>query len=102
MKYEFHPEALTEYEEAAHYYADCQRGLELRFISAIEHSIQQILAAPVRWRILEEDVRWCLTRVFPYAVLYTVETDYILIIAVIHCHREPGYWRHRIERNDAS
>ncbi|MFO1428936.1 MAG: type II toxin-antitoxin system RelE/ParE family toxin [Candidatus Competibacteraceae bacterium] len=98
MRYEFHPEALTEYEEAARYYADCQDGLELRFIAAVEHAIQQILAAPDRWRILEEDIRHCLTRVFPYAVLYTIEVDYVLIIAVMHCHREPGYWRHRIPR----
>ncbi len=27
------------------------------------------------------------------------ESDYVLIIAVMHCGREPGYWRHRIPRN---
>jgi hypothetical protein len=37
-----------------------------------------------------------LTRVFPYAVLYTIELDYVLIIAVMHTHREPGYWRRRL------
>ena len=99
MRYEFHPEALIEYEEAARYYAGCQEGLELRFIAAVEHAIQQILEAPDRWRILEEDIRRCLTRVFPYAVLYTIEADYVLIIAVMHCHCEPRYWRHRIPRH---
>ena len=96
MRVELHPEALAEYEEAAHYYAGCQQGLELRFIDAVEHAIGKILEAPKRWRILEEDIRRCLTRVFPYAVLYTVEADYVLIIAVMHCHREPGYWRRRM------
>ncbi len=99
MRYEFHPEALIEYEEAARYYASCQEGLELRFIAAVEHVIQQILEAPDRWQILEEDIRRCLTRVFPYAVLYTIEADYVLIIAVMHCHCEPGYRRHRIPRH---
>lgn len=94
MRYEFHPEALAEYGHAARYYADCQEGLELRFMAAVEHAIDQILAAPERWRILEEDIRRCLTRVFPYAVLYTVEADFVLILAVMHCHREPGYWQH--------
>jgi hypothetical protein len=28
--------------------------------------------------------------------LYTIENDYVLIIAVMHCHREPGYWHHRV------
>ena len=33
---------------------------------------------------------------FPYAVLYTVEHDYVLIVAVMHCHCEPDYWLHRL------
>ena len=90
MRYEFHPDALSEYEEAARYYANCQDGLEFRFIEAVEHAIQQILDTPEQWRIFEEDIRRCLTRVFPYAVLYTIEKDFILIIAVMHCHRESG------------
>lgn len=34
-------------------------------------------------------------RVFPYAILYSIEADYVLIMAVMHCHREPGYWKNR-------
>ena len=48
MRFEFHPEALAEYEDAARYYANCQNGLELRFIAAVEHVIQQIIEAPER------------------------------------------------------
>jgi toxin ParE1/3/4 len=96
MKYEFHPEALAEYEDAARYYAECQEGLELRFIASVETAIQRVLESPTRWRIFEEDVRRYLIRVFPYAVLYTIEPDFVLVIAVTHCHREPGYWHHRI------
>jgi len=98
MRYEFHPEAVAEYREAAYYYAGCQDGLEFRFIAAVEHAIGQILEAPERFRIFEEDIRRCLTRVFPYAILYTIEPDFVLIIAVMHCRREPGYWRHRISQ----
>ena len=96
MRFEFHPDAFAEYEDAARYYSRCQDGLELRFIAAVEHAVQQIIEAPERWLVFEEDIRRCLTRVFPYAVIYSVETDYVLIIAVMHSHREPGYWRKRI------
>jgi hypothetical protein len=27
--------------------------------------------------------------------LYTIEQDYILIVAVMHCSRAPGYWKRR-------
>lgn len=96
MRYEFHPAALVEYEEAARHYADCKEGLELRFIDSVEAALAKILEAPKRWRTFDQDVRRYLVRVFPYAVLYTIETDFVLVIAVMHCSREPGYWRERI------
>lgn len=64
MRYEFHPEALAEYEAAASYYAHRHPGLEVRFIEAVERAILQIRETPERWRILDGDVRRCLTRVF--------------------------------------
>jgi plasmid stabilization system protein ParE len=97
VRYEFHPEALDEYEDAARYYAGCHEGLELRFIASVESALGQVVEAPTRWRPFEQDVRRCLVRVFPYAVLYSIELDYVLIIAVMHYSREPDYWRHRIE-----
>jgi plasmid stabilization system protein ParE len=99
MRYEFHPEALDEYEDAAHYYADRQPGLELRFIACVEAAFREISEIPTRWRQFEDDVRRYLVHVFPYAVLYSIESDYVLILAVMHCRREPGYWRHRVERS---
>jgi exonuclease VII small subunit len=32
MRFDFHPEALNEFEDAARYYASCQPGLERRFM----------------------------------------------------------------------
>ncbi len=77
MRYEFHPEALGEYEAAVHYYASQQADLDLRFITVMEEAIKLILADPYRWRPVEEDMRRCLTRVFPYA------------------NRSPGAWEQR-------
>jgi len=96
MNFEFHPQALAEYEQAAHYYASQQVGLEQHFMNAVEQTIQKILDAPESWFILKEDVRRCLTPTFPYAILYTTELDYVLIIAVMHCHRKPDYWHSRL------
>jgi plasmid stabilization system protein ParE len=96
MRYEFHPEALEDYQAATHWYAQSGTALALRFVDAIEDAIWKVSEAPERWRILEEDVHRCLTRVFPYAILYTIEPEFVLIVAVMHCSREPGYWRHRL------
>lgn len=100
MRHEFHPEALDEYESAARYYAERRDGLELRFIACVEAAILRITETPTRWRIFEADVRCRRTQVFPYAILYTIESDYVLIVAVMHGSREPGYWRHRIPHDN--
>jgi plasmid stabilization system protein ParE len=92
----FHPEAAEEFEESVRFYRDRGRVLGDRFASEVRATIQKILGSPTRWRVLDEDVRLCLVRVFPYSVLYTVEADFILIIAVMHGKREPGYWKHRL------
>ena len=38
---------------------------------------------------------------YSQVVLYTIESDYILILAVMHCSRKPGYWKERrsVEEN---
>ena len=95
MRLEFHPEALAEYEFAVRHYEQHQTGLGGRFISSVESALQSVLDAPTTWPVLEQDVRRRLTRVFPYAVLYAIEPDYILVLAVMHCHQQPGYWRSR-------
>jgi hypothetical protein len=30
---------------------------------------------------------------FPYAILYRIASDEVQIVAVMHLHRRPGYWR---------
>lgn len=92
MRYVFHPEALTEYSAAVQYYAERRVELAQTFINAIEDAIYRIRESPLRWQAIDEDVRRCLAGKFPYGVLYTVEQDYILILAITHCSREPGYW----------
>ncbi|MEG4503308.1 type II toxin-antitoxin system RelE/ParE family toxin [Microcoleus sp. F6_B4] len=95
MRYVFHPEALAEYSEAVQYYAEQRSEVAQMFINAIEDAVYRIRESPTRWAIVDEDVRRCLTQKFPYSILYTIEQDYILILAVTHCSREPGYWKSR-------
>lgn len=95
MRYEFHPEALAEFEDAAVFYASRQQGLQIRFIDAVETAIRHICDSPERWRRFDGDIHRYLVHVFPYAVLYSIEGDFIYIIGVMHCSRKPGYWKTR-------
>ncbi len=95
MRVEFHPEALVEFRAAVEYYEQQQNALGERFINAVEMAVAHIADAPGTCRVIEGDIRRCLTRVFPYAVLYSIELDHILVLAVMHSRRKPGYWRNR-------
>ncbi len=99
MTHFFHPEAAAEFEEAVRFYQERGRTLGDRFAAEVQTAVRRIVETPERWLVMEEDVRRCLVRVFPYRVLYTIERDYILIIAVAHSRREPGYWKHRLQPN---
>jgi toxin ParE1/3/4 len=96
MTYDFHPEARLEYREAAAYYEGRRPGLGAEFSVQVEAAIERILERPERFRTIEGDVRTCRTQTFPFAILYTVEPGFILITAVMHLRRKPGYWRHRL------
>lgn len=97
MRYEFHPAALEEYREAALWYAERDQNVASRFIACIENAVEQVVESPQRWRVIDEDIRRCLTHVVPYAILYTIENDFVLIVAVMHASREPGYWKQRLD-----
>lgn len=96
MKYVFHPEAIDDYSEAATYYAEISLELANAFIESVESGITRITASPGTWRVVEEDVRRYLVKRFPFGIYYTIEDEYILIIAVMHMSRKPGYWKNRL------
>lgn len=99
MRYDFHPEARLEYREAAAFYEARRPGLGATFTVEVEAAIGKILETPDLRRFIDQDVRICRTRIFPYSILYTIESDFILIVAVAHGSREPGYWKHRLQRS---
>ena len=91
----FHPEALLEFEAAAAHYDGEQPGLGHRFIGNVESALDRICAFPSGSPELLPGVHRCLVRVFPYAILYAEHDGGVVVLAIMHCHRRPGYWRHR-------
>lgn len=96
MSFRFHPDAEEELSEAIQYYEEVEPGLGLDFAVDVYSAIQRAVTYPRAWLLLEGEVRRSLTRRFPYGVLYAEEDNGILIIAVMHLHREPGYWKDRV------
>ncbi|MDD3883751.1 MAG: hypothetical protein PHW66_02345 [Gallionella sp.] len=49
MIYEFHPEALYEFQESAIFYSSQQPGLGDRFIAAVQSAVDHIVSSPEAW-----------------------------------------------------
>jgi plasmid stabilization system protein ParE len=96
MKYAFHPEAEAEFFAAIDYYEGCGPGLGYDFAIEVHSTIESIRSFPKAWAILEDDLRRCLVRRFPYGIVYSQDGDAIFILAVMHLHRDPEYWRDRL------
>jgi len=95
MKYSFHPDAVEEFTQAVEYYENCGAGLGYDFALEVYMTVQNIVQYPQAWPVIEEAIRRCQTRRFPYGVIYNIQKDEIFILAVMHLHREPDYWKKR-------
>ena len=93
---EFHPEATAELEAAVEYYEQCAPGLGVDFRKEVEAAAQKIQAAPLRWLAYSKNTRRFLVQRFHFLVIFFEFDDKILIVAVAHGKRRPGYWHGRI------
>ncbi len=94
----FDPDARAEFLAAVEYYEECQNGLGRRFRTAVEMELGRIKTTPFRYRVLHEPFRRCLVPKFPYAIIFVIEPSFMLVVAVAHAKRKPGYWRGRAQK----
>mgnify|MGYP003973845783 FL=1 len=95
MRYSFHESAEKEFLAAIEYYEVCQAGLGLRFSEEVYSTIERICEHPNTWTTIDAKTRRCLTNQFPYGILYRIVGDNVRIMAVMHLHRKPNYWKGR-------
>jgi toxin ParE1/3/4 len=97
MSVSFHPDAEREFLKAINYYEEREPELGFDFAVEVYETIDRAVEHPKAWPILEGEVRRCQTKRFPYGVLYSEEKKGIFVLAVMHLHRDPEYWKHRLD-----
>ena len=96
MKSAMHPEAREEFLAAIDYYNNAEPGLGMAFYAEVESAIALVETYPDMWTDIGGNIRRCLVRRFPYAILYSKEDNHVFIYAIMHTKREPGYWHDRL------
>lgn len=95
MKLRLDRAARDEYLVAALQYLEVSPRIAAAFVDQVEAAIAQVSGNPTVWRVVSADVRRYLVRQFPFGIYYTIERDEIVVWAIMHLHRQPGYWRER-------
>lgn len=95
-----HADAAEELEAAAVWYEGQRAGLGLRFLAAVDRTIEHARGWPHTGALVGAmppgvTVRRLPVPRFPYHIAVLVGEDAIQVLAVAHDHRRPGYWRDR-------
>ena len=93
---EVHPKALSELERATAWYDRQRSSLGESFFQEITAAISRIREAPDTWPEYRRGTRRFLVHRFPFARIYTQHSTGLLVIAVMHLKRRPGYWTSRL------
>ncbi len=96
MKVIFLQEAEQELVEAALYYERQAQGLGKRFSNEVSDAIANIVDFPLINQKLSKNIRRKLLKRYPFAVLYRLDNECIVITAVMNLKRKPFYWKSRL------
>ena len=89
-------EAREEFGAAVRWYEEQHPGLGGEFFDAVVHATSLIQDQPeIGTLSRDRRTRRVLVQRFPYQVVYRLSADEIVIVAIAHLKRRPGYWRKR-------
>jgi toxin ParE1/3/4 len=91
----FHPQAEQEYLTALACNGERSLIAAINFESAFNQAVGKIREAPQRWPPYVADFRKYTLRQFPFGIVYKEFSSEVVIFAVAHSWRRPGYWRDR-------
>jgi len=79
------------------YYSREGSGLGARFTAAVEEATARAVAFPLAGSPFAKGTRRVFLKDFPFSVVYRPTTDGIIVFALAHQSRSPGYWHSRIQ-----
>jgi toxin ParE1/3/4 len=70
-------------------------GLGLEFLEQLRAAYGRVVEGPLKYQDLRLGIRRALLKRFPYSVYLAVEGEVIVVLAVLHAHRDPTEWQRR-------
>jgi plasmid stabilization system protein ParE len=99
MRVRLHPEARAELREARRWYYDLSPLSAMAFANAVDNAITRIRESPTGNPLAEQGTRKFILQRFPFNIFYLPGEAEIVVVAVAHQKRRPGYWSNRVARS---
>ena len=90
-------EAHEDLSDGFWFYEAQERGLGDYFTSHLRADIEGLKVTAGIHRQVYADYHRALSRVFPYAIYYTMDSEELVVWAVVDCRRNPEWIRERLE-----
>ena len=87
--------AETEIDEAVSWFQEQSQIESLKFLDELDRAVRLVLSYPRIAVEIEPGIRSFFLSRFPYALIYGIDEDTIVVIAVAHQSRRPRYWAER-------
>ena len=95
MQVDFHPDATIELTESSDWYAERSSRAARDFLVAVDVAVASIVDDPERFVHIDDRHQSCSVIKFPFQIVYRFSNDRIVVVAIAHAKRRPGYWRGR-------
>ena len=95
--YRFHPAAERELDDAVAYLEAARLSAARKFQASIRSALERIRDMPLMYGKVEgTECRECLLLKYSYSIIYAVRKTELVVVAVAHAKRQPGYWVDRL------
>lgn len=82
------------------WYEGNEVGLGDRFLAELDEVVGRVRMAPAQFPEVGRSLRRALLRRFPYSVYFLDRGDAVILLAVLHQHRNPSQWQRRPQRRE--
>ena len=89
--------ADQEVDNAVLWFEEQSEGLSRDFLDELDRAVRLVRTYPLVATQIEPEIRRFLFARFPYSLIYGIDRETIVVIAVAHQHQEPRYWADRID-----
>lgn len=88
--------ARRDFDESFDWYAERSAQTAVRFAAAVDAALVEVAANPIKFPSPDGVHRECPVRKFPFRIVCRLVDNRVLVVAIAHAKRRPGYWRVRL------